>query len=127
MRTGEANYLAESYIFYEAILTREYFKDGLYQDVSLASKQLRFFARFLTVCLVSNRREMVYQLVNQLKMLLDECRRTFQVIFSIYVLNSIIIKLWLLLDTCCGRIGSTAYDIVMMYSLRQKIETFETA
>ncbi|KAL1546570.1 protein SCAI isoform X1 [Salvia divinorum] len=78
MRTGEANYLAESYIFYEAILTREYFKDGLYQDVSLASKQLRFFARFLTVCLVSNRREMVYQLVNQLKMLLDECRRTFQ-------------------------------------------------
>ncbi|KAL8542520.1 hypothetical protein ACS0TY_003400 [Phlomoides rotata] len=78
MRTSEANYLSESYIFYEAILTREYFKDGLHQDVNLASKQLRFIARFLTVCLVLNRREMVYQLVNQLKMWLDECKRTFQ-------------------------------------------------
>ncbi|XP_057800334.1 uncharacterized protein LOC131015881 [Salvia miltiorrhiza] len=78
MRTSESNYLSEAYIFYEAILTREYFKDGLHQDVNLASKQLRFFARFLTVCLVLNRREMVYQLVNQLKMLLDECKRTFQ-------------------------------------------------
>lgn len=84
MRTSEANFLTESYIFYEAILAREYFKDGLHQDVSLASKQLRFLARFLTVCLVLNRREMVYQLVNQLKMLLDECKRTFQVIFPIY-------------------------------------------
>ncbi|XP_022897899.1 protein SCAI-like [Olea europaea var. sylvestris] len=78
MRTSEASYLSESYIFYEAILTREYFKEGLYQDINLASKQLRFLARFLTVCLVFNRREVVYQLVNQLKMLLDECKRTFQ-------------------------------------------------
>ncbi|KAK6143081.1 hypothetical protein DH2020_023429 [Rehmannia glutinosa] len=78
MRTSEASYLSESYIFYEAILTREYFKDGLHQDVNLANKQLRFLARFLSVCLVLNRREMVYQLVNQLKMLLDECKRTFQ-------------------------------------------------
>lgn len=81
MRTSEASYLSESYVFYEAILTREYFKDGLFQDVSLANKQLRFLSRFLMVCLVLNRREMVHQLVNQLKMLLDECKRTFQVIF----------------------------------------------
>ncbi|XAR63329.1 hypothetical protein NMG60_11023234 [Bertholletia excelsa] len=77
MRTSDASYLSESYIFYEAILTREYFKDGLSQDLSLANKQLRFLARFLMVCLVLNRREMVYQLVNQLKMLVDECKRTF--------------------------------------------------
>ncbi|KAL0339188.1 UNVERIFIED_CONTAM: protein SCAI [Sesamum angustifolium] len=49
MRTSEASYLSESYIFYEAILTREYFKEGLHQDVNLASKQLRFLARFLTI------------------------------------------------------------------------------
>ncbi|XP_073022226.1 uncharacterized protein [Primulina eburnea] len=78
MRTSEANYLSESYVFYEAILAREYFKDGSHQDINLASKQLRFISRFLTVCLVLNRREVVYQLVNQLKMLLDECKRTFQ-------------------------------------------------
>ncbi|KAI3681399.1 hypothetical protein L6452_36194 [Arctium lappa] len=78
MRTSEASYLSESYIFYEAVLTREYFKDGLLQDLNLANKQLRFFARFLTVCLVLNRREMVYQLVNQLKLLVADCKRTFQ-------------------------------------------------
>lgn len=78
MRTSEASYLSEAYIFYEAILTREYFKDGLCQDHNLANKQLRFLARFLMVCLVLNRREMVHQLVNQLKMLVDECKRTFQ-------------------------------------------------
>lgn len=80
MRTSEASYLSESYIFYEAVLTREYFKDGLLQDLNLANKQLRFIARFLTVCLVLNRREMVYQLVNQLKMLVGDCKRTYQVI-----------------------------------------------
>ncbi|GLT72953.1 hypothetical protein SLA2020_448450 [Shorea laevis] len=78
MRTSEASYLSESYVFYEAILTREYFKEGLFQDVNLANKQLRFLARFLMVCLVLNRREMVHHLVNQLKILVDECKRTFQ-------------------------------------------------
>lgn len=80
MRTSDRNYLSESYIFYDAVLTREYFKDELFQDLNLANKQLRFLARFLTVCLVLNRREMVYKLVNQLKLLVDECKRSFQVI-----------------------------------------------
>ncbi|XP_054785396.1 LOW QUALITY PROTEIN: uncharacterized protein LOC129291868 [Prosopis cineraria] len=78
MRTSDGSYLSESYIFYEAILTREYFKEGLFQDVNIANKQLRFLARFLMVCLVSNRREMVQQLANQIKLLADECKRTFQ-------------------------------------------------
>ncbi|KAJ0792832.1 putative protein SCAI [Helianthus annuus] len=77
MRTSQASYLSESYIFYEAVLTREYFKDGIFQDLNLANKQLRFLARFLTVCLVLNRREMVRQLVNQLKMLVAESKRAF--------------------------------------------------
>ncbi|CDP09323.1 unnamed protein product [Coffea canephora] len=78
MRTSEASYLSESYIFYEAILTREYFKDGMFQEINIAFKQLRFLARFLTVCLVLSRRDVVYQLVNQFKMLLDDCKRTYQ-------------------------------------------------
>lgn len=78
MRTSDASFLSESYVFYEAILTREYFKEGMFQDVTVACKQLRFMARFLIVCLVLGRREMVYQVVNQLRMLLDDCKRTFQ-------------------------------------------------
>ncbi|KAH9621807.1 hypothetical protein KSS87_021133 [Heliosperma pusillum] len=78
MRTSEASYLSESYVFYDAILTREYFKEGLSQELNLAHKQLRFLARFISVCLLLNRREMVHQLVNHIKMLLDECKRSFQ-------------------------------------------------
>ncbi|KAL5549668.1 hypothetical protein UlMin_004899 [Ulmus minor] len=78
MRTSEANYLHEAYIFYEAILSREYFKEGMFQDLGLACKQLRFISRFLMVCLILGRREMVQQLLNQLRVLLDECKRTFQ-------------------------------------------------
>lgn len=83
MRTSDRNYLSESYIFYEAIFTREYFREGLFQDINLANKQLRFLARFLMVCLVFNKREMVHQLVTQLKLCLDECKRAFQVFFFI--------------------------------------------
>ncbi|KAL1211513.1 hypothetical protein V5N11_023523 [Cardamine amara subsp. amara] len=78
MRTSDAGYLSESYVFYEAILTREYFKEGLFQDLNIANKQLRFLARFLMVCLVLGRREMVHQTVDQFKRLIDECKRTFQ-------------------------------------------------
>lgn len=77
MKTSDYNYLSESYIFYEAIFTRDYFREGLFSDVNIANKQLRFLARFLTVCLLLNRREMLQQLVNQLKVLVDECKRVF--------------------------------------------------
>lgn len=78
MRTSEANYLSEAYIFYEAIFSREYFKEGMFQDLGLANKQLRFISRFLLVCLILNRRDMVQQLVHQLRASVDECKRTFQ-------------------------------------------------
>ncbi|KAM1592498.1 hypothetical protein ACFX1Z_035988 [Malus domestica] len=53
-------------------------KEGMFEDLSLANKQLRFVLRFLMVCFLLNRREMVWQLLNQLRVLVDECKRTFQ-------------------------------------------------
>ncbi|XP_058084872.1 uncharacterized protein LOC131232576 isoform X2 [Magnolia sinica] len=89
LRTSDASYLSESYIFYEAIMSREYFKDGSpLQDLSLAGKQLRYLARFMIVCLVLNRREMAHQLVNQLRMLVDECKRNFPVKFTELTLDT---------------------------------------
>ncbi|XP_062113901.1 uncharacterized protein LOC133824897 isoform X2 [Humulus lupulus] len=84
MRTSQASYLHEAFIFYDAILTRDYFNFHSHShsnpphDLSLASKHLRFISRFLMVCLLLNRREMVQQLLNQLRLLLDECKRTFK-------------------------------------------------
>lgn len=77
LRTSDATFLSESYIFYEAIVSREYFKDTG-KDVALANKHLRFYARFIVVCLLLNRREMAHHLTRQLRTLVDEYRRTFQ-------------------------------------------------
>lgn len=89
-RTSDSLNLVEAYVFYEAILTREYFRDpaavatGAAPDPPLANKQLRFFARFLIVCLVLGRRDMVSRLAHHLRTLVDESRRSFQVcLFSI--------------------------------------------
>ncbi|KAM1689952.1 hypothetical protein ACFX1Q_031625 [Malus domestica] len=54
-------------------------KEGMFEDLSLANKQLQFVLRFLMVCLLLNRLEMVQQLLNQLGVLVDEYKRTFQV------------------------------------------------
>ncbi|KAL0905330.1 hypothetical protein M5K25_023742 [Dendrobium thyrsiflorum] len=87
-RTSDSGNLLEAYVFYEAILTREYFRDsaaasgGSAPDPALANKQLRFFARFLIVCLVLGRRDMVSILANHLRTLVDESRRSFQVCLS---------------------------------------------
>ncbi|KAI3905033.1 hypothetical protein MKX01_017279 [Papaver californicum] len=67
LRSSEANYLSESYIFYEAIVSREYFKDGSLsiQDTNLFNKQFRCLTRFLIVSLVLNRRRwLIILLVN---------------------------------------------------------------
>ncbi|KAM2611098.1 hypothetical protein TB2_031206 [Malus domestica] len=53
-------------------------KEGMFEDLSLANKQLQFVLRFLMVCLLLNRLEMVQQLLNQLGVLVDEYKRTFQ-------------------------------------------------
>lgn len=72
-------------MFYEAILSREYFRGGGgdgglgQQELGLVNKQMRFLARFLIVCLVIGRREMVNRLAGQLKGLVDECKKNFQV------------------------------------------------
>ncbi|GMN38994.1 hypothetical protein TIFTF001_008226 [Ficus carica] len=78
MRTSQASYLHEAFVFYDAVLSRDYFNNKIDAgDLSLVTKQLRLISRFLTVCLLLNRREMVHQLLNQLRVLLDDCKRTF--------------------------------------------------
>ncbi|KAM1264389.1 hypothetical protein ACFX13_035152 [Malus domestica] len=59
-------------------------KECMFQDLSWANKKHRFVSRFLMVCLLLNRREMVQQLLNQLRVVVDKRKRTFQLI--LYVL-----------------------------------------
>ncbi|KAK9139248.1 hypothetical protein Scep_008929 [Stephania cephalantha] len=78
LRTSDVHFLSEAYTCYEAVLTREYYKDGPSLDYNLAAKQLRFLVRFLMVCLMLSKRDMVNHIVNVMKKLLDECKRSFQ-------------------------------------------------
>ncbi|XXG86462.1 hypothetical protein AAC387_Pa11g1354 [Persea americana] len=79
LRTSEARFLLESYVFYEAILNRGYFQcpAGAPKDLVLRYKELRFYARFLVVSMVLNRTEMVRILVDRFKALVDDSKVAF--------------------------------------------------
>ncbi|XP_076893554.1 uncharacterized protein LOC143545572 [Bidens hawaiensis] len=80
MRTSEARFLLESYIFYEAILNRGYFEGFGYKEVKdrgLRFKELRFYARFLLVALILNRWEMVNLLLDRFRRMLDDSKAKF--------------------------------------------------
>ncbi|KAJ0984584.1 hypothetical protein J5N97_002940 [Dioscorea zingiberensis] len=82
LRTSEARFLLESYVFYEAILSRGYFETGRGRkgsvlDVGLRFKELRFHARFLIVAMLLNRVEVVKDLVGRFRNLVEDSRSSF--------------------------------------------------
>ncbi|KAM7513582.1 hypothetical protein LguiA_003165 [Lonicera macranthoides] len=77
MRTSEARFLLESYIFYEAILNRGYF-GGFVKDRGVRFKELRFYARFLLVSVILKRLDMVKVLVEKFTALVDDSKATFR-------------------------------------------------
>ena len=79
LHTSQLTFLLESYIFYEAIAAREYFKENIHTDPGLANKQLRYVTRFIVVSLLLNRRDMARKLLRQLRSLVEEYSTTFQV------------------------------------------------
>ena len=86
MRTSEARFLVEAYVFYEAILNRRYFEGskgggGLGKDLGVRFKELRFYARFLMVSLILSRTEMVKHLLERFKALVDDSKANFRVLF----------------------------------------------
>uniref|UniRef100_A0A803PD97 Protein SCAI n=1 Tax=Cannabis sativa TaxID=3483 RepID=A0A803PD97_CANSA len=80
MRTSEARFLVEAYVFYEAILNRRYFEGskGLGKDLGVRLKELRFYARFLMVSFILSRTDMVNHLLDRFKALVDECKANFR-------------------------------------------------
>ncbi|KAJ7956782.1 protein SCAI [Quillaja saponaria] len=80
MRTSEARFLVEAYVFYEAILSRKYFEGSgnSAKDLGVKFKELRFYARFLLVSLILNRMEMVKHLMDRFMVLVEDCKSTFR-------------------------------------------------
>ncbi|RKO94145.1 hypothetical protein BDK51DRAFT_18963 [Blyttiomyces helicus] len=79
LRTSETNYLYESYVFYEAIRDRQYFRDVLdAKNPALMIKKLRYYARFIVVCLLLNRNDVIKKLMDELTALVDEYTKVFK-------------------------------------------------
>ncbi|KAG7313401.1 hypothetical protein JYU34_000519 [Plutella xylostella] len=71
LRTSETAYLNEAYSFYYAIRGRSYYTKAVKEDRSdLMVKKLRYYARFIVVCLLLKKmklvRELIKELVNQI-------------------------------------------------------------
>ena len=68
LRTSETLYLQESFVFYDAIRARFYFKDVVdANSAPLMIKKLRYYARFVVVCLLLDRRDYVQELLEELR------------------------------------------------------------
>jgi Protein SCAI len=79
LRTSETNYLQESFTFYEAIHHRQYFKDVLEtKHANLMIKKLRYYARFIVVCLLLNRYDMIKKLMDELTIFVGEYQHTYK-------------------------------------------------
>ena len=64
LRTSETNYLNESFSFYSAIRMRAYYSKASKEDrPDLMVKKLRYYARFIVVCLLLKKMKLVRDLV----------------------------------------------------------------
>lgn len=64
LRTSETNYLNEAFSFYAAIRSRGYYSKAAKEERSdLMVKKLRYYARFIVVCLLLKKMKLVRDLV----------------------------------------------------------------
>ncbi|XP_011632636.1 protein SCAI isoform X2 [Pogonomyrmex barbatus] len=79
LRTSETSYLHEAYSFYAAIRGRAYYSRAAKEDRSdLMVKKLRYYARFIVVCLLLNRMKLVRELVQELDAQIADYTSTYE-------------------------------------------------
>ncbi|GAB6024608.1 hypothetical protein CHUAL_009752 [Chamberlinius hualienensis] len=73
LRTSETNYLNEAFSFYSAIRTRAYYSKANKEDrPDLMVKKLRYYARFIVVCLLLKKMKLVREIVRELSKQIDD-------------------------------------------------------
>ncbi|KAJ6598489.1 Protein SCAI, partial [Pseudolycoriella hygida] len=79
LRTSETNYLNEAYQFYAAIRGRGYYSRAIQEDRSdLMVKKLRYYARFIVVCLLLKKMKLVRELVSELENQIHQYTSSYQ-------------------------------------------------
>ncbi|TSO37122.1 Protein SCAI [Bagarius yarrelli] len=78
LRTSETSYLNEAFSFYSAIRQRSYYYQVNKEDrPELVVKKLRYYARFIVVCLLLNKLDLVKVLVKELSEEIEEYTQRF--------------------------------------------------
>ena len=73
IRTSETNYLNEAFAFYSAMRARAYYsKVNREEKPDLMVKKLRYYARFIVVCLLLKKTKIMRELVRELNRQIDE-------------------------------------------------------
>ncbi|XP_070581867.1 protein SCAI-like [Ptychodera flava] len=72
LRTSETNYLNESFSFYSAIRARAYYSKANKEGPELCVKKLRYYARFIVVCLLLRKIDLVRELIKELNRQIEE-------------------------------------------------------
>uniref|UniRef100_T1J794 Protein SCAI n=1 Tax=Strigamia maritima TaxID=126957 RepID=T1J794_STRMM len=80
LRTSETNYLNEAFSFYSAIRARAYYSKANKEDSrsDLMVKKLRYYARFIVVCLLLKKMKLVRDLVRELAKQIDDYTATYE-------------------------------------------------
>ncbi|GIX84828.1 protein SCAI [Caerostris darwini] len=79
LRTSETNYLNETFSFYAAIRARGYYNKASKEERSdLMVKKLRYYARFIVVCLLLKKMKLVKELVRELAKQIDDYTSTYE-------------------------------------------------
>lgn len=78
LRTSETGYLNEAYAFYFAIRGRSYYTKAAKEDRSdLMVKKLRYYARFIVICLLLKKMKLVRDLVKELDLQIMDYGNTY--------------------------------------------------
>ncbi|XP_037525158.1 protein SCAI isoform X3 [Rhipicephalus sanguineus] len=85
LRTSETNYLNEAFSFYAAIRARGYYSKASKEESlpyshrsDLMVKKLRYYARFIVVCLLLKKMKLVRDLVRELAKQIDDYTATYE-------------------------------------------------
>lgn len=79
LRTSETNYLNEAFQFYAAIRGRAYYSRAIKEDrPDLMVKKLRYYARFIVVCLLLKKMKLVRELVTELDKQIADYTSTYE-------------------------------------------------
>ncbi|KPM02146.1 hypothetical protein QR98_0005530 [Sarcoptes scabiei] len=78
LRTSETNHLTEAFSFYSAIRSRGYYNKASKEErAELMVKKLRYYARFIVVCLLLKKMKLVRDLIRELSKQIDDYTLTY--------------------------------------------------